>query len=493
MGFLAGCNYEDFRRIAQYHFEAVRDMGTIEIIRKFIESNRVLERGVREISEMLPLRLRYGISYGPTFRHWLAFLKESEKWDTDRLEAYQVEQLRDLLIHAGRNVPYYKRVFREYGFAPENVQSLDDIKALPYLDRKTIKENQKEFVATSVTEGRLISATTSGTTGIPIIVYGTKETEEKHWATIVDLWSRAGYHPNSRTIFFEANIREGSKENLPWKKYGNKLVLSSNYFMDEWIDTYIELINNFKPDFLIGFPHALATLSSYIKGSGKSISCGVKCAIVYAENVYDWQRELIREVFGARVLSDYGMVEKVIHGGGCELSDAYHIYPQYGLTEYLFLEDPLYELVGTGFINYAMPLIRYRTGDARNKMEKRCEKCGRNYEILPDLAGRVGDFLVDAEGRILSVCLTFDFRVFEKIRRFQLYQERPGKVEVRIQPADSLSSHDRENILGAIKRSLGLNGGRILFEVVPEGMERGVLGKYRMIDQRLDIKAFLIV
>ncbi|GBE33598.1 hypothetical protein BMS3Bbin06_00105 [bacterium BMS3Bbin06] len=37
-------------------------MGTIEVIKKFIESNWVIERAVREVLERLPLRFRYGIS-----------------------------------------------------------------------------------------------------------------------------------------------------------------------------------------------------------------------------------------------------------------------------------------------------------------------------------------------------------------------------------------------------------------------------------------------
>jgi len=91
-------------------------MGTIEFINKFIGSNRIIGRLVREGVERLPLKFRYGMSYGPTFRYWLAFLKESAKWSREKLETYQVEQLRDLLIHAGKNVSYYRRIFREYGF-----------------------------------------------------------------------------------------------------------------------------------------------------------------------------------------------------------------------------------------------------------------------------------------------------------------------------------------------------------------------------------------
>ncbi len=467
-------------------------MGTIEIIKRFIESNWIVEKAVREVLERLPLRLRYGISYGSTFRYYLAFLKESEKWDRDRLEAYQFEQLRDLLIHAGKNVPYYREVFREYGFKPEKVQSLDDIKVLPYLDRMTVKEKHKEFIAENTTKDRLISANTNGTSGIPLMVYGTKETEEKHWATIVNLWSRVGFSPLSRAVFFEADIRQGGKENLPWKRYANKLIISSNYFVDRWIDRYIEMINDFMPEYLIGFPHTIATFAFYIKKRGKSVFDGLKSVITYAENVYTWQRDIIKDVFGVRVFSDYGMVEKIIHGGGCEHSDTYHLYPQYGFTEFIHVQDSMYELVGTGFINYAMPLIRYRTGDVCTEINKGCTGCWRNYDIVSELYGRIGDFLVNAAGQVVSVYLNIDFSVFDNIQRFQLYQECPGKVELRIWHKSIYKDEDTDKILREIKRSLGLHAQRFNFNVtLKDGGKLPSSKKYRMIDQRLDIRNFL--
>ena len=465
-------------------------MGTIGIIKKFIESNRIIEKAAREVIERLPTRLRYSICYGPIFRYWLGFLRESEKWERKRLEAYQTEQLKDLLIHAGKNVPYYRRAFSDYGFRPERFQALDDIKAIPCLDRMTIKKNHGEFIAQNVPKQRLIATTTSGTTGIPLVVFGTKETEEKHWATIVDLWGRIGFRPESRTIFFEANITEGKRNGLPWKKYGRKLILSSNFFVPEWVDKFIAIINRFKPQYLIGFPHTIATFASYVKGMQRTFDRPLEGIIVYAENVYRWQRDIIEEVFGARVLSDYGQVEKVIHGGGCEHSDDYHLYPQYGFTEYI-PRGTFYELIGTGLINYSMPLIRYRTGDVCEKTANACPDCGRSYGVVQNLQGRSGDFLVNADGQIVSVYLDVYPDVFQKVHRFQLYQDHPGKVELRVWPDKNYREGAAAIILRELRRCLGPSGDTMEFsvELVHDGhLESG--RKYKMVDQRLDIRDF---
>lgn len=468
-------------------------MGTIEVIKRFVESNWILEKAAREVVERLPLRFRYGISYGPTFRHWLGFLKESERWDRNRLEEYQMEQLRDLLIHAGRNVPYYRTLFGECGFRPDRVQSLDDITMLPFLERMTIHDRKEQFIAGNIQRKALIPSYTSGTSGIPLVVYATKETEEKHWATIVNLWGRAGYAPKAKTVFFTANIRRGSKDNLPWNRYGNTLVLSSNYMVNEWLEKYVHMLSEFHPEYLVGFPHTIAVFCSYLlRSKTRFMFDGLRGVIVYAENIYEWQREIIERVLGVRVFSDYGMVEKVIHGGACENSPAFHLYPQYGFTEYVHLHDARYELVGTGFINYAMPLIRYKTGDLCTGAVSSCSECGRNYDTITLIEGRMGDFLITMDGRIVSVYLDIDFTVLANIRRFQLYQELPGVVELKVWPQGSFRSNDAQKILHEVRRSLGSNASNIVFDLkVIDGGSPHLPGKYRMVDQRLNIRAFL--
>lgn len=466
-------------------------MGTIEIIKKFIESDRIIERIVREGMERLPLRFRYGISYGPTFRWWLAFLKESENWDRERLETYQVEQLRDLLMHAGKNVPYYRRVFREYGFKPEVIQSLDDIRVLPYLDKTIVKAERPEFIATNIPKKRLIAVTTSGTTGIPLSMYGTKETEEKHWATIVHLWDRIGYSPSSRVVFFESTTREGRKEPFPWRKYGDRLIISSNHLKEPWMDQFIKMINKFKPEYAVGFPQTIAAFSSSVKREQRALCESLRGIILIGEQVYAWQKNLIEGVMGARVFSDYGMVEKAIHGGGCEHTDAYHFYPQYGLTEYVPLQNHFNELVGTGFINYAMPLIRYRTGDICRRIRKGCTVCGRPYDTTVAIDGRLCDFLVTAGGQIVSVHLTLDRRMWEHVEGFQLFQDKAGEVELRVWTKDEEGRY-ADRLLYEIQSCTSPLGRDLGYRVVIMGNQNPRRQtKYSVVDQRLDIRAFL--
>jgi phenylacetate-CoA ligase len=148
--------------------------------------------------------------------------------------------------------------------------------------------------------------------------------------------------------------------------------------------------------------------------------------------------------------------------------------------------------VGTGFINYAMPLIRYRTGDVCSGIERGCPECGRNYDIISAVEGRIGDFLINAEGKIISVYLDIDFGVFNNIERFQLYQESPGEVELRIWPKNSYGDEDSDRIVSEIQRAVGQLGRGLKYRIVMmEKSGRDSSVKYRMVDQRLDIRKLL--
>ena len=463
-------------------------MGTIEVIKKFIESNWIIEKAVREVLERLPLRFRYGISYGPTFRYWLAFLKESENWERDRLEAYQVEQLRDLLTHAGKNVPYYRRVFGEYGFRPQKLQCLDDLKTLPYIDKEIIRDNISEFLANNIARRTLFRKNTSGSTGIPLAIYSNKEAEEKHWATVVHAWSKIGYTPKSKMVTFWGIIPK-------WKRYANQLILSRYHFDDKSLQAFTKMIREFEPKFILGLPSILFLFSHFMRENGMPSFDGIRGCIVESESLYQWQRELIEEQFGARTFSTYGMVEKVLYASQCMNSSKYHIYPQYGIPETAKLRDGIYELVGTGFINYANPLIRYKTADIGALSYPSCSSCDFSYESLDLIEGRIGELLIDRAGKALSpMRVGVNSTVFKNVKMFQFYQDTPGKAVLRLVKKASFSDADIKNIRSKAITDLGLNGKEktIDIEIVfVSDVQRSPSGKFKMVEQMLSAREFV--
>src|SRR5205085_4074529 len=86
-------------------------------------------------------------------------------------------------------------------------------------------------------------------------------------------------------------------------------------------------------------------------------------------------------------------------------------------------------------LNYAMPLIRYRIGDLGSWAAGACP-CGRGLPRLERVAGRVTDFLVGTDGRLVSGVFLATYVVAQRpsLGQVQIRQYRAGAVVYRIRP-----------------------------------------------------------
>lgn len=462
-----------------------------EFIKKFLRSSSVMEKAALEVYERLPQGFRHRVFYGPAFFRWLSLLKESEDWDKDKFESYQFEQAKNLLVHATKNVPYYRKLFSAIGFCPQKMQSLDDLRSLPYLSKETVRENPGEFVDERRPLHSLKKKFTSGSTGIPMTIYESREAEAAFHAFRANLLGRIGHTPRSREVMLWAFIETGKRKNLPFIGYGNKLVLSIRYLTGEWLSKGYDMLRKFDPEYVSGYPSSLSVLSSFIKSSNLASGKKLKAVISYSETLCDWQRELIGEAFGTRVFSMYSMMENAALGGECEYSTDLHIYPQYGLTELVESVEGHEEIVATGFTNDTMPLIRYKTGDVVTRFKEFCPKCGRSHKTFKAIEGRVQDFLVGKDGEIIPRLMPW-IKTFPNVLQVQFYQEEPGRASLRIIRGNAYTDRDTHYIKERLGEMLGLMNTQIAVEIVfVPHIQSTASGKVKMVDQKLDIKDFL--
>jgi phenylacetate-CoA ligase len=466
-------------------------MGALEVAKRFIKSSSLAERAALNICERLPRSLWYGIFCGPTFFRWLSFLEESEYWDKDRFRNYQFEQTRDLLSHAMNNVPYYRKLFSDIGFRPEKMQSLDDLGSLPYLSKETVRDNPGEFVDEQRHLHFLEKKRTSGSTGIPMTVYESRETHAAFHAFRARLLDRVGYTLDSKEVMLWAFIEIGKRKNLPSLRYGNKLIFSIRYLTGEWLSHYCNMMRKFEPEFVSGYPSALSILSSFMKNNHLSLFKRLRAVISYAETLYDWQRELIEEAFGARVFSMYAMTESAALGGECEHSTDIHTYPQYGLTELTESAGGHREIIATGFTNDVMPFIRYRTGDLVSGFDESCTKCGRSHKTCKAIEGRVQDFLVGRNGELIPRLMPW-IKAFPHVLQLQFSQEEPGRAMLKIVRGNGYTDRDTHSIRERLDEMLGVLSTQIAIEIVfVDHIPPAASGKVKMVDQKLDARKLL--
>jgi phenylacetate-CoA ligase len=462
----------------------------IEIMKKFLGSAK-LDRIALEMSELLPLSFRQRLFYGRSFFSWKAFLRESEGWDRERVNTYRLEQLRDLLLHSGRNVPYYERLFSERGFDPRKLQHLDDLKALPYLEKETVRDKCDEFIARNVPRRSMIEQFTSGTTGIPLRIYQTREDNGKYYAFLYDAFERIGYSPADREVKFWTAIKMGGRTDLPFVTYGDKLILSNRYLSGEWLSRYVVMIRKFQPVFMAGYPSTLSILAAFMRENGMPAFDTLRAAVVHSETMYPWQRTLLQENISPRLFSVYAMTEPTIFAAGCEYADSQHVYPQSGLAEFIDTGTDYKEIAVTGFNNYAMPFIRYKTGDLAVRGGESCDRCGRPHHLIDKIVGRMDEFLIDREGRVISRLLSMG-KIFPNCRQYQFFQEELGKAYLKIVRGERFSQSDVSSIRSTLSEILGPMKDTIDIEIVfVDRIPTAPAGKLQLVDQKLDLRAFL--
>ncbi len=435
------------------------------------------------------------ILYGNDFKRNYDFLKESQNWSADKLEKYQIQQLKKLLEHSYKNVPYYKKVFEEKGLKPEDIKSLDDLKLLPILTKEEIINNFKEFKPENYSDKQLEYVTTGGSTGVPLgFFYEKKKTNARELAFIKTLWDRVSYDFRDKVVVLRGDIISPNlvKKGQFWKYSFNKLIMSSYHMTDENLFQYVEKIREYNPKFMQCYPSSITLLAKFMQENNIKPFSNLKAILCGSENIYAWQRELIESVLECRVFSWYGHSEKAVLAGECEKSNFYHVFPEYGIVEFLdkdgnpAKENELAEIVATGFINFAFPFIRYKTMDLGTFSRQKCS-CGRNHIIIKKIEGRLQEFIVSSKGRYISmVAINMHSDVFDNVKQFQFYQEKKGEVFFNVVKKDNYTKLDSDKIKKELSKKLGDDVDlKIKFM---ENIPRTPSGKYRFLIQKLNLK-----
>jgi phenylacetate-CoA ligase len=435
-----------------------------------------MKQPLRYIYGALPPRLRYSKVFWETYN----FLQESQWWSRQKLEEYQMQQLSQLLNHAYENVPYYRRVFDERGLKPKDIQSLGDLRKLPYLTKDDFKKHFSELVATNINLKNLSLSHTSGTSGKPLQFYTDRSNRQKEMAFIFHQWSRVGYKPGDASVQIRGQIIERGNR-AEFNPASKVLRLSPRIDNREIAEIYLERIRGFSSDFIHGYPSAIASLAHTIKKYGLKVPFKLKAVLFASEAVYNWEREIASEVFNCRVFSHYGMAEQAVLAAECEGSPYYHCLPQYGITE---VDPETHEIIGTGFLNYINPFIRYRTTDIASVKASHCDRCGRKYQpIFKSVEGRIEDYIVTPRGLVGPAIITHPFKDLKTIKDTQVVQKSIDLIILRVVPWEKKDTVTYKAEVKQISRDLQKNlGGDVQIEVEEvQEIERTNLGKFKWI------------
>lgn len=396
----------------------------------------------------LPASLRYG-------SHHSRFCEEArdvEQWSADQIRQYQIGALRESL-RAAQNAEFYSKRFKDAGVDPSAFESLDQLKAYPYLTKGDLLENRESMVNPEFGASQRLYLTTGGSSGVPVGFYlhrGVSRPKEQ--AYLDAQWSRRGYSPGDRVAVIRGGVTSSRSDGRIsyFDATRNWLVLSSYHLTADRLPEYVARLNAFAPQHLHAYPSAALMLAKGMKEMGLCFSFQLRSLLCGSEKLTVQDQVFLEQHFEARLFHWYGHSERVVLAGQGRTSNHLYFWPTYGYAE---LGEPdaqgLCEVIGTSFHNLVMPLIRYRTGDYVRLPERLdAELPGLEVEAV---VGREYEFLVSATGRRISLtAINMHDGIFDGLLAVQFRQAKVGEVDFCYQPGGKWD----ERSVGAIRSGL---------------------------------------
>jgi phenylacetate-CoA ligase len=411
---------------------------------QMVDSHRKVNRSLYSLRQgawtsiltnfLLPLG---DFAFGQPLMKRLRFLEEAQWWDPEQLAACRNEALERLVKVAYAEVPFYRDLMDGAGLRPDEIRTPEDLSRLPIVTKQALRQGYPSRV-TRATGQRTFESCTSGSTGTNFRLSQDNFTVGWYRAPFLLALGWAGWQLGER------HVQMGMTHSRSFQKRLKDLMLGCYYvpandLADASLDRTLELMQDQHIRHLWGYPGSLYFLAR--RAHQKGWNCPVTSIVTWGDNLYPHYRSMIENAFKARVHDTYGCAEGIQVSAQCGIGNTYHVHT---LDTILELVDEAGNPVAPGepanvvltrLHPGPMPLIRYRVGDvARAGGLERCP-CGRGFQTMDGIQGRDTDVVITPTGKPLIVhFFTGVLEHFPEIDAFQVLQERPDVMLLRIKP-----------------------------------------------------------
>lgn len=321
-----------------------------------------------------------------------------------------------LLQHAVNNVAYYND-FNHY-----------EIKLLPVVNKTIIRANFDQFQAKNFVDQPKINMTTSGSTGTPFTVYQDLNKKARNHTDTLFFANLAGYELGHRLLYFKIWAKEKmSHPFLYWMQ--NIVPIDVIKLDDSVIRKILEDIKEYAGQVhsVLGYVSALEQVATYCeKHRMEDLGVEFSSVITMSESLSFETKEKLQKLFKCPAVSRYSNLEngiiaqQEVMGDGSFLINTASYYVEILDLEKdeVLLEGQKGRIVVTDLYNYAMPMIRYDTGDIGSMYTS---PDGKKY--LKTVEGRKLDVLYDTQGNIISSYIMYkNMWKYTEISQYQLIQ-----------------------------------------------------------------------
>ena len=469
-------------------------MSVLDIARgAYVRSPKVLRDAISPALALLPVSLKYGRSY----QNWRAAIVRS-RTDSDFAQERRLAALRGLLTKAYEGSPFWReRIDLAFGVRPDLTHiDFNTLGALPVLTKDTLREAGEAGLAQAAVT--LDRASTSGSSGQPLMFWLDKDRSPREFAFVNDVWSRTGYREGeARCVLRGLLLADIDRRPFEWEAGLKELRCSPFAMTDARMDLYLDMIEQRGIAYLHGYPSAIEILCRHIWRRGWEPKRPIRGVFPISEPIYTYQRDVIRAALPQAVIAPfYGLSERVLFASEVEGNeDVYDFEPLYGHAE--LIDDngaPVTQagmrgrVVSTGFLSTGMPFIRYETGDTAELVQSPDEANAWRLRARAITPRRQPEFLVGAEGNLIvtPTIVPVHPSKFFGVSEFQFYQDAPGRCLIKVVP--SCGEQEARLFLEELQSRVGA-AIRFELKLVAE-LAGNARGKRPFIDQRLDLTPF---
>ncbi len=318
----------------------------------------------------------------------------------ETLRRMQAERFAATARYARERSAFYRELFRD---CPPDLFSssfsLEDAARLPFTVPEDLEQTgfRRRFLCVSQREvERMVTLETSGTSGQPKRLAFSRadlEATKEFFRVGMSLLVRPG--ERALVLWPGAERPDGVGDLLRQALGQDGISVAAGNPRPE-ADSLRRELEMHGPHAVVAAPRQLAVLLDLLSSAPDAERLAPAGVLSSAEPLPPVLAEELRRRFGCLVLDHYGLTESG-YGGGveCPAHDGYHLR---ALDLFVEIVDPLSgaplpdgeegEVVITTPGREAMPLIRYRTGDAARMLPGPC-RCGSPLRRLAPVRGRI--------------------------------------------------------------------------------------------------------
>ncbi len=363
--------------------------------------------------------------------------KEIETAERSRLEQIQLARLR-ITVGWALKTPFYRKRLNQAGIhSPEDIRGLPDLQRIPYTTKDDLRLNfPRGLLAVEMKEVLRIHSS-SGTTGIPTVIYYTRDDVENWTDLLARSITATGAAPGD---VFQNMMTYGMFTGGLGLHYGAERVgMTVIPIGGGNTKRQIQTMKDFQSTVVHVTPSYLLHIHSKLGEDGiDRKDLALRKAFIGAEPHSENTRRKLEELLHIDAYNSYGLSE--LNGPGvafeCVCKKDMHVWEDAYIAEVInpktgeVLKDGQEgELVLTNLVRRATPMLRYRTRDLAFLHPQGCD-CGRTHRRLSRILGRTDDML------IINGVNVFPSQIEEKIMKipevatnYQIYVDKKGALD----------------------------------------------------------------